>query len=294
MTDNTDKEQLDDLPDPQPENSSDETIPIKEAEPISSDQETENMEVHHHGHVHEKKKWKEYVFQFFMLFLAVFCGFLAEYQLEQTIERHREKDYIKSMIEDLRIDTIKLRSTIHSSERQIRGLDSLTSMIFNPTYSDSSIRKMYYLNRRYSTFLLVANFTKRTINQLKNAGGMRLIRNSIVSDSIVNYDEYAIKAEAQISNYAVYFQVPALQLSYSIFNGKYYIGVTRNTSSSILKDSTRMTLLTTDPIALNRFANQTLTGSDVLRSYIQQLKDQKNRCIQLITLMKKEYHLDNE
>ncbi len=27
------------------------------------------MEVHHHGHVHEKKKWKEYLFQFLMLFL---------------------------------------------------------------------------------------------------------------------------------------------------------------------------------------------------------------------------------
>jgi len=28
-----------------------------------------DMEVHHHGHVHEKKKWKEYLFQFLMLFL---------------------------------------------------------------------------------------------------------------------------------------------------------------------------------------------------------------------------------
>ena len=45
-------------------------------------QNKEIMEVHHHGHVHEKKKWKEYLFQFLMLFLAVFCGFLAEYQLE--------------------------------------------------------------------------------------------------------------------------------------------------------------------------------------------------------------------
>ena len=43
--------------------------------------ETETMEVHHHGHINEKKKWKEYLFQFLMLFLAVFCGFLAEYQL---------------------------------------------------------------------------------------------------------------------------------------------------------------------------------------------------------------------
>ena len=48
-------------------------------------QATETMEVHHHGHVHEKKKWKEYLFQFLMLFLAVFCGFLAEYQLEQVL-----------------------------------------------------------------------------------------------------------------------------------------------------------------------------------------------------------------
>ena len=28
-----------------------------------------------------------------MLFLAVFCGFLAEYQLEHTIEHRKEKQY---------------------------------------------------------------------------------------------------------------------------------------------------------------------------------------------------------
>ena len=32
------------------------------------------MDVHSHEHVHEQKKWKEYVFQFFMLFLAVLCS----------------------------------------------------------------------------------------------------------------------------------------------------------------------------------------------------------------------------
>jgi hypothetical protein len=53
---------------------------------------TSDMEVHHHGHVHEQKKWKEYLFQFFMLFLAVFCGFLAEYQLEHMIEKQWERN----------------------------------------------------------------------------------------------------------------------------------------------------------------------------------------------------------
>jgi hypothetical protein len=50
------------------------------------------MEVHHHGHVHEKKKWKEYLFQFLMLFLPVFCGFLAEYQLEHTLNIKERKN----------------------------------------------------------------------------------------------------------------------------------------------------------------------------------------------------------
>ncbi|MEJ7674922.1 MAG: hypothetical protein WKF59_20040 [Chitinophagaceae bacterium] len=37
----------------------------------------------------EKKTWKSYFWEFLMLFLAVFCGFLAEYQLEHKIEKDR-------------------------------------------------------------------------------------------------------------------------------------------------------------------------------------------------------------
>ena len=50
-----------------------------------------DMEVHHHGHVHEKKKWKDYLFQFLMLFLAVTLGFFVENQREHYIENQRAK-----------------------------------------------------------------------------------------------------------------------------------------------------------------------------------------------------------
>ena len=43
------------------------------------------MEVHAHTHT-SRKKWTHYFWEFLMLFLAVFCGFLAEYQLEHIIE----------------------------------------------------------------------------------------------------------------------------------------------------------------------------------------------------------------
>ena len=52
-----------------------------------------------------RKKWTHYFWEFLMLFLAVFCGFLAENQLEHKIENNREKQYMGQLIEDLKIDT---------------------------------------------------------------------------------------------------------------------------------------------------------------------------------------------
>ena len=35
------------------------------------------MEVHAHSHTPQKEKWTHYFWEFLMLFLAVFCGFLC-------------------------------------------------------------------------------------------------------------------------------------------------------------------------------------------------------------------------
>src|SRR5947199_611234 len=52
-----------------------------------NDQPRTNMEVHKHPHhVTHKKKWGEYLLEFFMLFLAVFLGFLAENLRESQVE----------------------------------------------------------------------------------------------------------------------------------------------------------------------------------------------------------------
>ena len=84
------------------------------------------MEVHHHTHPsHGKKTWKNYFWEFLMLFLAVFCGFLAEYQLEHVVEHNREKQYIESMIVDLKTDSIDLGRIIRLNKQQESGFDSL-------------------------------------------------------------------------------------------------------------------------------------------------------------------------
>ena len=109
MADNI-EEDLDNPANTQSENRSEEITPAKDTENIAQNQETENMEVHHHAHHEGKKNWKSYLWEFLMLFLAVFCGFLAEYQLEHKIEKDRELQFIKSLTTDLQDDVKTLSS----------------------------------------------------------------------------------------------------------------------------------------------------------------------------------------
>jgi len=81
------------------------------------------MEVHSHTHT-ERKKWTHYFWEFLMLFLAVFCGFLAENQREHMIEHNREKQYIKSLLGDLSADTTMIHAAIPRKEGRILSIAS--------------------------------------------------------------------------------------------------------------------------------------------------------------------------
>src|SRR5260221_11493643 len=72
------------------------------------------MEVHHHPGSHgQKKHWKEYFLEFIMIFLAVTMGFFAESYREHLSDRTKEKEYIKSMVEDLETDSAFLGLSIN-------------------------------------------------------------------------------------------------------------------------------------------------------------------------------------
>src|SRR5688572_23142707 len=69
-----------------------------------------------------------------MLFLAVFCGFLAEYQLEHKIEKDLEKQFMQTMAEDLKSDSAELSGLIRRRKSRIRQLDTLFNIIANDEY----------------------------------------------------------------------------------------------------------------------------------------------------------------
>jgi hypothetical protein len=146
------------------------------------------MEVHAHSHT-ARKKWTHYFWEFLMLFLAVFCGFLAEYKLEQTIERHREKEYMQLMVADLKKDTANINTMVAGNRILISGLDSLLDMLSNPQANKNYQRRLFIYSLMYTYWYMPIQFSELTLSQLKYNGGFRLIKKSKVASGILQYDQ---------------------------------------------------------------------------------------------------------
>ena len=122
-----------------------------------------------------------------MLFLAVFCGFLAEYQLEHKIEKDREKQFMQTMAEDLRSDSAQLSRLINSRKSRIRELDTLFHIIANDEYLQEGRRVYEFYEFPYWDILRFFP-SDRTMQQLKNGANLRLIRKRNVSNALIKYD----------------------------------------------------------------------------------------------------------
>ena len=190
MPDGTDEEHLDNTTNPQRRSLSDEINPTKESTTINPNQETENMEVHKHPHhVIHKKKWAEYVLEFLMLFLAVFLGFVAENIRETSVERHREKEYMRLMVEDLKKDTANINTMVNGNRILIMGLDSLLDLLSGPQQDKSIQRRTFIYSLKYTYWYMPIQFSELTLTQLKSSGGFRLIKDKKITSTILQYDQ---------------------------------------------------------------------------------------------------------
>jgi len=146
------------------------------------------MEVHKHPHhVTHKKKWNEYLLEFLMLFLAVFLGFIAENIREDQAEKKRGEEYVKSFVEDLKKDTAQFRMLISEYTEADSATNQITSCYDTVNHHANSTVCLSTIIS-YLTGFTDYIYTDRTIQQLKNAGGLRLIQDKTVADSIISYD----------------------------------------------------------------------------------------------------------
>ncbi len=155
------------------------------------------MEVHAHTHT-ERKKFKHYLWEFLMLFLAVFSGFLAENIREQSVERHREKQYLLSMLNDLEHDTTVFNQQINEVHFALKQLDTLIRLLGLPQRNAMEQKHMYYLGRMSSRLMEFYYLHDQTYEQMKSSGNLRLFHDQLTSEKVAYY--YSIKNYLEIQN----------------------------------------------------------------------------------------------
>ncbi len=205
------------------------------------------MEVHAHTHT-ERKKWTHYFWEFIMLFLAVFCGFLAEYQLEHTIEKQKGTDYIKSMIEDLQNDTAKLHKVTSSLISINKSIDTIF-LYYNDIKTGTNpilLKNLRAINGFPAFF-----YSDRTIQQLKNSGGMRLIKDKKAADGIMEYDA-TIRNYENNATYVQRYWEGLTEHRLNIIDRQSLDTLISNSATSKIEPNY---LITNDSIALRKFKN---------------------------------------
>ncbi len=70
-----------------------------------------------------------------MLFLAVTLGFFVENQREHYVEHQREKQYMVSLYQDLKTDTLNLSILLKSKMDEIANYDSVFDIFRSKKYS---------------------------------------------------------------------------------------------------------------------------------------------------------------
>jgi hypothetical protein len=246
------------------------------------------MEVHTHTHT-ARKKWTHYFWEFLMLFLAVFCGFLAEYQLEHLIEKQKGRQYINSFLQDLEIDKNQLDQLIPAFIEKDKLLDTLLLKVrgINPSTGANGIYKYYRQPFTYPDFI----YSDRTIQQLKNSGGMRLIANKAASDSIIGYDAAVRLTNIHIIEGVKELREPIMLLTFKLFDLKCCPELGTPVSPQQFIFPERGVLLTYDSKILTEYFNAVQEIKRQFALYLTELEALKKTNNRVKDYLKKEYHL---
>jgi len=235
------------------------------------------MEVHAHTHT-ERKKWTHYLWEFLMLFLAVTLGFFVENQREHFVEHKREKQYIRSLIRDVATDTTHIGEWMIQYAALKANCDSVLQF-FSTSSSLSAVwaRNLFAILHGFPDFI----YTDQTMQQLKNAGGLRLIRNEDARDSIAAYD-------AAVRDILIEETV----------NDGYFTRLTNLTNDQFsyrkISDTTSneaIYWIRYDATEMEKLYNQVYKYKDEMGDFIIYLGRLKMKGTGLIRLLKKEYHL---
>ncbi len=268
--------------------------PLNDLNSINDSNDT--MEVHKHPHhITHKKKWSEFLLEFLMIFFAVFCGFLAENFREHQVEKERGRQYIESFYEDLKTDTARISVNTKFDEEKILALNNVSNcydtILANMKNTSCLLQviKASAVNRPFVR-------TDRTLKQLANAGGYRLLKKED-ADSILSYDE--------VFNNFQDFQSTVFQAAQDNVRAMFNLLVDFKANAQMFRprdgklitsfdpaEVTAPVLFSSDKALLNKYFNDVQLYYRITYNHRRLLLDLKAKQTLLLEYLKNKYHFE--
>ena len=245
------------------------------------------MEVHTHPHA-AGKKWTHYLWEFLMLFLAVFCGFLAENLREHTLEKKREKQYIASLIQDVELDITSLKLSSSIKNGYCIYFDSLVFLLQNKPKALNDI----YFYARHLGRITEFKYHDRTIQELKSTGSLRLISDKKAADSITVYDNEVVKVVLSQQEIEHLLRIDMMNNQIGkVFNGFVWNNMV-NSKGDISPILDNPDLATGDQKLINEFVVHVVHLKTSYRLTAGVIQNAIQAAENLVRFLRKEYHLD--
>jgi hypothetical protein len=239
----------------------------------------------HANHIHKApgQGWKHYFFEFLMLFLAVFAGFLAENQREHIVEHQREKKFARRLLSDLRQDSLFFEARTQLLEKRRQAHEQFLKIMTNPAGATDSA-----VNRGFTRILLLTqtsnDFTTATYNQMKTSGSLRYIDNDNLTTSLQKYYDVLLAKISRDSEGADKFFTDFI-ISYMTKHFRFQDFKPGDGSSQHIK------LLNRSAESDQELINIMSVWATNCDTQLELHRPAREQMLELINLIKKEYHL---
>ena len=258
------------------------------------------MEVHHHAHT-SRKKWTHYFWEFLMLFLAVFAGFLAENQREHYIENQRAKALAKNLYKEIYADSIAVQQKI-----DIRHKKEEACVYFIKYVKDSSLTDLsseFYPAYTWA-FLQSAQLlfepNDGILNQLRNSGELRYFKSSELQSAIGMLSVQIANVRSRKEKEYSYIEMNLRPFSIRHYDFNWYEEFTQQGKFTLLEVLNQKTRILAAGRIINpdKFSRQ--EAENIASYYLLMLRGTRQTQYlpytainhQLLQILRKEYHLE--
>jgi hypothetical protein len=238
-------------------------------------------------------KSKDYIFQFLMLFLAITAGFFVENKREQYIENQSEKQYARSLYEDLKTDTAVIQRVLKYKIWSSEKMDSLLNILQSNNIRENN-ELIYYFERMMK---VNDQFTSQdvTYQQLQSSGNFRFFDNEELYREISDYYNLYKRYLSLIENQHIE-PGTLTDMEASLFHAKdlalLYNPNPVNANTVYLRPTKKLAPIHQDPFYLNYFNLKAADRSELLKSSVTWLSWLNDKSSKLLLKLKQEYKLE--